>query len=185
MPLSITLAAALFAQAAPAPPAMLGGGTIAVARPAPVGRRPAPTLVFAEGIEDALIDAGFTAIPDTAHARQVATFDVKRTAHGTVRSAGPAAGPVQAGGGMDSAAMGASLGFGLGSGGARLGQLVATELTIRIARRGDSGPPWEGRAVTHQIAGSRGDSPAALAKKLTQAVLRNLGGPSGLLVSVP
>lgn len=184
--LTALLATLLVQAAPPAQPALVAQGTIAVARTAPAGRRPAPAAVFEEAVETALNDAGFTAIPDVAHARHVATVAITRTAHGAVAAkASDGGGPSAAGGTLGGNSVGAGVSIGLPSNKTRVGQLVATELTLTISRRDASAPVWEGRAVTHQITGTRGDDPAAVAKKLSEALMRNFGGTSGVLISVP
>lgn len=180
MPLSIltVLLAPVQAAAAPAPVAI--GGTIAVERSAAPARGPDPMRVFADAVETALTDAGFTAIPHVAHARQVATISVTRTPHGAALAKGASAGgalPMMGAGGG-----GVSIGLGAKT---NVGEMMATELTIRITRRGQTVPSWEGRAVTYQVSGTRADDPAAIALKLSSALVRNFAAPSGLLVSVP
>jgi len=182
MPIPVVLAAMLTAQAAaaPAPSQLVVGGTIAVEREAQARRGPDTTRVFADAVEAALTDAGFIAIPHTAHARQVAAIAVTRTGHGAALAKGASAGPplpmVTAGGGGVSIGLGSKV---------NVGEMVATELTLRITRRGERAPIWEGRAVTYQVSGTRADDPVALARKLSAALVRNFGAPSGLLVSVP
>ena len=159
-----------------------GARTIAVARSA--AREDAAEAVFANAVEGALIDSGFLLIPDADHARSVATVVVRRTVRGTART--KAARPKASAGGGMTFGTGVGLGVRVPFGSAVVvGQLIATELTVRIARRGGTGPAWEGRAVTYQVGGTRGDDPATLAKKLSDAIFRNLNGPSGVLVSVP
>ncbi len=165
------------APPADAPPAAIVPGTVAVRQPAPVGRQPSPELPFAEELGVALADAGFTLIPGVDHARYVASYEIKRVAGGAVVSKGSGTSVlgVNAGGGV-------SLGLG---GSSQVGQLVSTELIVRLTRRGETEPAWEGRAVTQQVSGSRGDSPAVLAAKLSGALFRNFPQPSGLSISVP
>lgn len=185
MPLPIALVAALLMPQAEAPvaPGLSVGGTIAVQRPAPAEPgRPAPTSVFAEATESALLDAGFIVIPHAENARHVATIAVKRTAHGAALAKGasnPTVTPT-----IGAGAGGRGVSIDLGSK-VNVGQMVATELTISIARRGESTPVWQGTAVTYQVTGTRADDPAAVATKLATALTRNFAAPSGLSISVP
>ncbi|MHA6723524.1 hypothetical protein [Sphingomonas sp. RS2018] len=180
MPIALVLAALLTpGQSEPAP--AIARGTIAVERPAAVNRRPAPTAIYADGIESALIDAGFVAIPDVDHARYVARYDLKRTAQGAALAPGKAPGVV---GGAAMLGTGAHVAVGLGSS-TSVRSMVATELTLTITRRGESTPAWEGRAVTHVVSGTAADAPDAISRKLTGALIRNLNQPSGLMISIP
>lgn len=184
MPLPIALVAALLLQTdAPAAPGLTVGGTIAVQRPAPTQPgRPAPTSAFAEATESALLDAGFIVIPHPENARHVATISVKRTAHGAALAKGasnPTITPT-----IGAGAGGRGVAIDLGSK-VNVGQMVATELTISIARRGETTPVWQGSAVTYQVTGTRADDPAAVATKLATALTRNFAAPSGLSISVP
>lgn len=185
MLIPLLTAALAVIQAAPAPAPGAERGTIAVTRPAPENRRPAPTLPFAEALESALVDGGYTALPDTGNARQVATIAVERTVQGSVMAKGSGSDSQSSGGMLGGNGVGVGMSVGLGSGGARVGALVTTALTVRLTRRGEAAPYWEGRMTTNQIAGSRGDAPDALATKLAAAMVRNLDQPSGVVASVP
>ena len=171
---------AIAAQSATAP--MPPRGTIAVVQTGATGS--GPIALFEDAVERALSETGFTLMPDAAHARYIATTVVDRRVRGLARTTikPPRA---SSGGGM-TYGNGAGVGVRVALGSAvNVGELIATELTLRIAQRGATGPAWEGRAITYQVAGSRGDDPKALGKRLSEALLRNLSGPSGVLISVP
>ena len=168
------------AQAATVPIAT--PGTIAVVQTGASGS--GPIARFEDAVERALSETGFTLIPDAAHARYVATTVVDRRVRGVAKTTVKPP-KVSTGGGTtfgNGAGMGVQIPFGSA---VHVSQLIATELTLRIAQRGATGEAWEGRAITYQVAGSRGDDPARLAKRLSSAILRNLSGPSGVLISVP
>lgn len=178
----LAMLAAVQTPEAPPPPvpeaAAITPGTFAVKLPAPVNRRPPPETPFAEAVDVALAQAGFTAIPSADHARYAVTVEVTRTAKGSVMAdtPTPGSGAIAGNGGVS---------FGLGGSNQSVGSLVSTELTVRFVRRGETEPAWEGHAVTHQVAGSRSDAPTALATKLASALFRNFPQPSGLRISVP
>lgn len=182
MPLPTALIA-LFLPLQATPATMIVGGTIAIARAPAQPRRADPVAAFVAPVETALADAGFLVIPSADHARQVVRIAVTRTSHGAALGKGASGGggamPLMGGTGM-----GGGVSIGLGSK-TNVGEMVATELTLSITPRGGKGPAWEGRAVTYQVTGTRGDEPAAVASKLARAIARNFGGPSGLMVSVP
>jgi len=180
MPAVAAFVTLLLAQAAHPTVPLVPAGTIAVSRPDPAARGAAWNAIFADAVEGALMDAGFTAIPHPAHARNTATFDVVRTARGTALAKGASAGPPTPV--MGAGAAGVSIGLGTKT---NVGEMMATELTLRITRRGEKAPAWEGRAVTYQVSGTRGDDPRDLARKLASALTRNFAAPSGVLVSVP
>ncbi len=176
---ALAMLAALQTPDAPPPEAAaITPGTFAVKLPDPVNRRPPPETPFAEAVDVALTQAGFTAIPSADHARYAVTVEVTRAAKGAVMADRPApgSGAIAGNGGVS---------FGLGGGNQAVGSLVSTELTVRFTRRGETEPAWEGHAVTHQVAGSRSDAPTALATKLANALFRNFPQPSGLRISVP
>lgn len=174
---SAALAPAQAAEAAPVTP-----GTVSIELSA---EKPSTAdRVFADAVEQVLIDKGFTALPGAGHGRYVASVTVTRTARGAVTSDVPidrtSASPGTTGRGV-----GATLGVALPSDKSRVGNLMATELQVRILRRGEDQPAWEGRAITAQVAGTRGDAPATVAPKLAQALFRNFPGDSNQSVSVP
>jgi hypothetical protein len=165
-------------------PAPIAPGTVAIERPASDKPRPAADQIFADAVEESLADAGFTAFPDPDHARYVASVSVTRVAKGEVMAKGKSGG-ANAAPGVGGAALGGIISVPLSSPGARVGQLVSTTLEVRIRRRGESQPLWEGRAVTQQVAGSQGDAPGTISTKLARTLFRNFPGQSGLVVSVP
>jgi hypothetical protein len=182
----LTMLAALITPVQDPAPAITPG-TVAIAqpKPAPGTRGPSPDQPYADAVESALGDAGFTTIPGVSNARYVATVTVKQAGRGAVRSSAPrgsantASGPVGSGvGGMVSLPVG-------GGGKSVIGELVSTELTVTLTRRGESAPAWQATAVTQQVWGTRSGDPAAVARKLAGALFRNFPQASGLTMSVP
>ncbi|KQN19255.1 hypothetical protein ASE86_12120 [Sphingomonas sp. Leaf33] len=161
------------------------GGTIGVERPAPPRDRGAAAAdgATAEAIESALVDAGFTVIPSARNARHVARYTLTRVAKGSALAKGARSPAIGMPGGVNG--MGAGVSIALGGGKMNVGTMVETQMALTITRRGESGPAWEGRAVTYGVTGTSGDDPATVARKLAAALTRNFAAPSGVLVSVP
>lgn len=97
---------------------------------------------------------------------------------------------------------GVSVGVGGGTGGYRSGigvgvgldltrllanrsDLVVTTLSVRITRRGDSLPLWEGQAQSVARAGTPAAQPELDADKLATALFRDFPGRSGETIVVP
>ncbi len=181
----VPLVTAVAAQAAPAAPLLIPGGTIGIARtPAAAGRPASPDPATTEAVEGALADAGFTVIPSAQNARHVATIALTRYAKGAAIAKGASRNPVLPTMGMGGGA-GAGVSIALGGGKPNVGTMVETQLTMTIARRGESTPVWEGKAVTYSVTGTRADEPQTVARKLAAALTRNFSAPSGLSISVP
>lgn len=153
-------------------------GTIAVKTPPAPSRGPSPYQPYAEAVGDAFVDAGFTPIPGVEHARYVASVEVLQEGKGAVRSKAPVDGP-------NAILAARAVSIGLPTGKSNVGELVQTELAVRITERGHEEVLWEGHAVTHQVDGTANGSPQAVATKLASALLRNFPQPSGLRISVP
>lgn len=161
------------------------GGTIGVVRPAATRDRAvaAADRATTEAVESALTDAGFVVIPSADNARHVATVTVTRYGKGAALAKGASSSPaIPMPGGVNGMGAGVSLSLG---GKTNVGTMVETTMALSIARRGETTPVWEGRAVTYGVTGTRGDDPAEVARKLASALTRNFAAPSGLLVSVP
>ena len=66
----------------------------------------------------------------------------------------------------------------------RAGQIVATELSVRIQRRSDATVAWEGRAKLEARAGSALAAPTAAADRLATALFQDFPGESGRTIRV-
>ncbi len=153
-------------------------GTVTV-EPAPDDATPAAVQrAFVEAVEQALLDARFTALPPQARGRYIARISVKRAARGAVASNGREPGAVASAGNW-------AIGVTLPSDKRQLRGLIVTELTVELVNRADMKPVWSGSALTAQAEGTRADVPSTLAAKLAPAVIRSF--PSNLAepVSVP
>ncbi|MFL9839400.1 hypothetical protein ABS767_00370 [Sphingomonas sp. ST-64] len=142
---------------------------------------PAPVRsVFADAIEQALLDARFTALPGQARGRYIARFAITRAARGAVASNGPEQGARGSVGNW-----GGAFGVTLPSDKRQLRGLIVTQLTIELVARADLQPVWRGSALTAQAEGTKADAPAALAAKLAPAILRAFPASLAEPVSVP
>lgn len=68
--------------------------------------------------------------------------------------------------------------------GRRSGQIVTTELNVRIQRRSDATVAWEGRAQLEARAGSALAAPAAAVDRLAAALFQDFPGESGRTIRV-
>lgn len=104
--------------------------------------------------------------------------------------------------GADARGNGVSVGVGGGTGGYRSGvgvgvgldltslfadrrDVIATRLSVRIARRGEELALWEGRAETVARTGTPAAQPGLAADKLATALFADFPGRSGETISVP
>ncbi|MFM6854331.1 MAG: hypothetical protein ACKOUM_09665 [Sphingopyxis sp.] len=135
----------------------------------------------------------------TGSATGVPSYTVSVGVERSVRSAARRS-PVSVGVGGSAGSYGSGLGVGVGvdlgsilSGGG--GDVVATRLSVRVARRNAAGQPnaddaaattlWEGRAETESGARTPAAQPGLAADKLAQALFRDFPGRSGETIVVP
>lgn len=173
----LRIAAALLAVMAPvaAAPAMQDAVTPGAIAPGTITVEPLPDdaaspearRLFAEAVERALVDREFLALPGDNRGRYVARMKLSRRAQGSV-----AVNAAEPGADGNLGNWGASLGVTLPSDKRQIRSLVVTELQIEILLRDATQPVWSGRALTVKPQGTPGDTPAALAKKLADAIMR-------------
>ncbi|MBX3593300.1 hypothetical protein [Sphingomonas sp.] len=173
--LAMLMAIAAPAQDAPTP------GTIVVEQPAGRDLPPAVKQAFADGIERALADARFTALPAGTRGRYIARFAVTRAARGEVASNGRE--PKASAGSTGN--WGVGLAVAMPSNKRQLRGLIVTELTVEIIDRASGERVWTGRALTAQAEGTRTDAPEALAAKLAPAAIGRFPAADDAPVSVP
>lgn len=128
---------------------------------------------FAEAVEQALAERGFTAMPDRDHGRYRAEVTVEREKAGLVTS------PVPRGQSSVNLSGGASVQVPLASNKRQVNDLVVTRLTVRLVERSDGRAVWAGSAVTAR-AGTANVAPA-LARAAVSSFPRSYAEP----VSVP
>jgi len=122
---------------------------------------------FADAVEQALLDARFTALPPQARGRYIARISIARAERGAVASNGREQG---ASGGLGN--WGGAVSVTLPSDKRQLRGLIVTTLTVELVSRADDKVVWRGSALTAQAAGTRADVPATLAAKLAPAIIR-------------
>ncbi len=142
-------------------------GTVTVEAVADANTPAAVRQVFADAVEQALLDARFTALPPQARGRYIARIGVTRAERGAVASNGREPG---ASGGLGN--WGGGVSVTLPSDKRQLRGLIVTTLTVELVSRADDKIVWRGSALTAQAAGTRADVPATLAAKLAPAIIR-------------
>lgn len=155
-------------------------GTVTVEAAAGDATPAAVRQIFLDAVEQALIDARFTALPARARGRYVARIHLDRAVRGEVAANGRDSGPWGAVGNW-----GAAVGVTLPSDKRQLRGLVVTTLRIDLVARADDRLVWRGSALTAQAAGTRDDAPATLARKLAAAAIRAFPQTLAEPVSVP
>ncbi|QJB69601.1 DUF4136 domain-containing protein [Parasphingorhabdus halotolerans] len=94
--------------------------------------------------------------------------------------------PVSVGVGGSTGSYGSGVGLGIGINlGGRPKDKIATELSVRIARRSNSDVIWEGRSSVEAKEGSPAAQPGLAASKLAEALFRDFPGEAGTTIRVP
>jgi hypothetical protein len=135
-------------------------------------------------IERELRRLGWTVAPGNRNTEQVATIRVEQGSREAQRSRSGLSIGVGGGTGGYRSGVGVGVGATIPVGGSRSGEIVVTELSVRIQRRSDATAFWEGRAEME----ARADSPlagaAAAVDVLAEALFRDFPGDSGQTVLV-
>lgn len=93
--------------------------------------------------------------------------------------------PVSVGVGGSTGSFGSGLGVGIGINlGGKPKDVVTTELSVQLRRRGDSQAVWEGRALTNAKEGTPAAQPNIAAAKLAAALIGGYPGESGRTITV-
>lgn len=166
------------APAAPAPAAVPTSGTITIASVTGVGLTDQARPMFEDAVQRALAARGFTLLRDAGHGRYVAAVTVNRRSRGVVTAG-------RASGGPPGVSLNGGLSVGLPAGGARLDDLVVTELTVSISTRSDARVVWSGGAVTARVSGTPGGGAALVAQTLANAAIAQFPARTSEPVSVP
>ena len=154
----------------------------------PVDPSDAGSLEFSQisaSVERELTRLGWTVAQGNARSEQVALVGVTQQSREAARRSGLSIG---IGGGTGSYGRRGGVGVGGGVaipvGGRGAGEIVATQLSVRIQRRSDATVAWEGRALTE----ARADAPlaarAAASNRLAEALFRDFPGESGRTIRV-
>lgn len=137
---------------------------------------------YAAAIERELARLGWTVSTGNARSEQVALIQVEQgVREGGRRRSGFSIG---VGAGTGGGGVGAGVGATIPVGGARAGDIVVTELGVRIQRRSDATVAWEGRAQLEARAGAPLASPGAAVDRLATALFQDFPGESGRTIRV-
>lgn len=140
---------------------------------------------IADSVERELARLGWTVDARAGSTEQVAVVRVDQTARQGRRGGG-----VSVGLGVGGGSWGRRGGVGGGVGatipvtGHRAGEIVATQLSVRIQRRSDATVAWEGRAELEARAGTPRAVRSAAADRLAWALFRDFPGESGRTIRV-
>ena len=138
---------------------------------------------YAAAVMRELQNAGFTDAGNLSSASEyVARLSIDRF---RIDAAGRGRSPVSVGVGGSTGSYGSGIGLGIGinlSG--RPKDKIATELSVRIARRSDNSVVWEGRSFVEAKEGSPAAQPSLAASKLAEALFRDFPGQSGETIKV-
>mgnify|MGYP003575267766 CR=1 FL=1 len=137
---------------------------------------------YAAAVERELARLGWTVSSGNARSEQVALVQVEQG----VREGGGRRSDfsVGVGAGTGGGGIGAGVGATIPVGGARTGDIVVTELGVRIQRRSDATVAWEGRAQLEARAGAPLAAPAAAVDRLAAALFQDFPGESGHTIRV-
>lgn len=135
----------------------------------------------AAAVERELTALGWTVVRGNPRSEQVALVRLEQGARQGLRRSGFSIG---LGGGSYGRGLGVGGGVNVPVGGVGTGQVVVSELSVRIQRRSDSTAIWEGRARGEARGGRPEADPAAIANRLSGALFRNFPGESGRTVRV-
>lgn len=126
---------------------------------------------------------GFSEPRDGAAASEyVARYTIERAQI----SAGGSRSPVSVGVGGSTGSYGSGVGLGIGINlGGQPKDKIATELSVRIAKRQGDTVVWEGRASLEAKDGSPASQPGLAAAKLAEALFKDFPGQSGATIRVP
>ncbi len=122
---------------------------------------------------------------DTGNAPDSSEYIARVTIEQSRITAGGRRSPVSVGVGGNTGSYGSGVGLGIGINlGGRPKDKIATELSVRIARRSNSDVIWEGRSSVEAKEGSPASQPGLAASKLAEALFRDFPGESGTTIKV-
>lgn len=156
----------------PAPAAPRSGGTVAVKTAEDDGDDDPLKQFSLDAVTMALGLKGFTILDDPDHAANIAEVMIKRTEIGSSLARGRVAPPI---------VTGMAVTIPTSRGKSVVVPMQRTELEIRVRRRGEQQPFWEGAAVTVRSAGARNASAERVATTLSRAAI----GPYPSVVTSP
>jgi hypothetical protein len=134
----------------------------------------------AAAVERQLTALGWRVVRGNTRSEQVAVVRVGQGTREQMRRSGLSLG---FGGGVGGGGVGAGGGVQVPIGGGR-GQIVVTELAVRLQRRSAGSAIWEGRARTEARAGTAMADRAAAVDRLAPALFQGFPGESGRTIRV-
>ena len=161
----------------PAADSALTPGTVSVETVDPQHQHAALDQIAASAVSDALTDADFLILPGEGHGRYIARVSVSQEARGAV------AADAHSGGGVNMA--GGRLGVSLPGSKTQMSGLVVTRLSLDLVARDSGETVWHGSGSTAQVEGTASGAPAAVLKKLADAVIRRFPQEMAEPIAVP
>lgn len=140
---------------------------------------------MAAAVERELARLGWNVARGNATSEQVAVIRVDQGSREAMRQrSGVSIGVGAGSGGWRGSGVGVGVGGSIPIGGSRSGEVVVTELAVRIQRRSDATVAWEGRAELEARGGSPLAHPVAAVDRLAEALFRDFPGESGQTIRV-
>jgi hypothetical protein len=136
---------------------------------------------YAAAVERQLATLGWRVVQGS-RSEQVALVRVEQSTREAMRRESGFS--IGLGGGTYGRNVGIGGGLTLPIGGARAGQIVVTELGVRLQRRSDGAAIWEGRAQGEAVAGTPAAARAAAVDRLAVALFQGFPGESGRTIRV-
>lgn len=133
-----------------------------------------------EGVQRALAEANFMALPTPGHSRYIARVTVSRHLRGLAEANAEEAAPATSLGNW-----GARLRVTLPSDKTQTRGLVVTELALALVLRRTGRTVWSGTALTAEVEGTRAGAPEAVAYKLARALIGRFPATLAEPISVP
>lgn len=192
--LTVATAASILALAGcvtPAPPVEvtrfhlgqpIARGEVAVEPRDPTAANSLEYRGYADAVSAELARLGFAIAPGISKSEVVAVVDVRRGTRDAMAERSPVS--IGIGGGTFGSGVGVGGGVSFPIGRARSREIVMTELAIQLKRRSEGTVIWEGRARGEARATSPQADPAAMGRRLAQALFAGFPGESGRTITV-
>ena len=137
---------------------------------------------YAAAVQRELQGIGYVPSEGLGSTLFVAVVAISRDSRAALARRSPVSIGIGGGSGGYGGGVGGGISFGLG-GGAR-GDIVVTELSVKLKRRADQSVVWEGRAQIEARENAPAAQPGIAADKLAAALFRDFPGESGRTISV-
>jgi hypothetical protein len=137
---------------------------------------------YAAAVERQLTALGWTVASGNRRSEQVALVRVQQGSREVMRRRSGLS--IGIGAGSYGGGVGVGGNVAVPVGGGRAGEIVITELAVRLQRRSDGTAIWEGRAQGEAVAGTPAADPGAMIDRLAQALFAGFPGESGRTVRV-